>query len=140
MKKDGSAFKPGAFWTYGSKVKLAEIRELVFLAGVVPIDRKGKLVGKKDFKAQMAQVVGNISEILAGAGGSLDDVMSMRTFIRPEAMKDFKKSGAWRRKTFPGLFGQQKGDQKGVPGTLIGITTLSNKDFLLEMEVVAALK
>jgi enamine deaminase RidA (YjgF/YER057c/UK114 family) len=47
---------------------------LVFVAGIVALDVAGSLVGEGNIKAQTRQVLENIKQLIARAGGSLSDV------------------------------------------------------------------
>lgn len=55
--------------------------DLVFVSGQVPRDfRSGALAGS-DFEAQARKVLANVSEVLASAGATLDDVVSVIVYL-----------------------------------------------------------
>jgi 2-iminobutanoate/2-iminopropanoate deaminase len=62
--------------------QVAEIRsgKLVYIAGQVPFDKSGNLVGKDDFLAQVEQVFRNLKSAVEAAGGSLSDVVKLNYF------------------------------------------------------------
>jgi 2-iminobutanoate/2-iminopropanoate deaminase len=54
---------------------------LVFVAGQLPLDAAGALVGPGDIGAQTRAVLANIAAILAAAGSSLDKVVKTTVFL-----------------------------------------------------------
>jgi reactive intermediate/imine deaminase len=54
---------------------------LVFVAGIVALDASGNIVGKGDIKAQTRQVLENIKELVAAAGGTLSDVTKTTVYL-----------------------------------------------------------
>jgi 2-iminobutanoate/2-iminopropanoate deaminase len=54
---------------------------LLFVSGVVALDRDGRLVGGDDVVAQTRQVFENIRAVLAAAGCGFDDVVKMTVFL-----------------------------------------------------------
>ena len=53
---------------------------LVFLSGVGPADDKGVLVAPGDFPGQVRATWENMRRVLAKAGGSLDDIVTMTVY------------------------------------------------------------
>ena len=53
---------------------------LVFLSGVGPADDKGVLVAPGDFPGQVGATWENMRRVLAKAGGSLDDIVTMTVY------------------------------------------------------------
>ena len=53
---------------------------LVFLSGVGPADEKGVLVAPGDFPGQVRATWENMRRVLAKAGGSLDDIVTMTVY------------------------------------------------------------
>ena len=60
----------------------------LYLAGQVSQDKNGKLVGKGDIEAQAKQAYANIKAILTEAGGRLQNIVKMTTFITHYASLD----------------------------------------------------
>jgi 2-iminobutanoate/2-iminopropanoate deaminase len=53
---------------------------LVFLSGVGPADEKGVLVAPGDFHGQVQATWENMRRVLAKAGGSVDDIVTMTVY------------------------------------------------------------
>jgi len=53
----------------------------IHLAGHLPLDADGKLVGAGDFAAQANAVFASLARTLEGAGSSLRDVAMLRAFV-----------------------------------------------------------
>ena len=74
---------------------------LVFLSGVGPADENGRLAAPGDFAGQVRATWENMRRILAKAGGSLDDVVTMTVYtterrwgeIFTDMRKDVFKTG-----------------------------------------------
>ena len=62
--------------------QVAEIRsgKLVYIAGQVPFDKSGKLVGQEDFLAQAEQVFRNLKSAVEAAGGLFSDIVKLNYF------------------------------------------------------------
>ncbi len=102
--------------------------QTIYVSGQVPVNEKGELVGKGDLKAQTIQVFENLKKVLAQAGATLEDVVKVNIYIvncKPEDVATFRAV----RKTY---------FVKDPPAsTLVGVTSLVDPDFLIEIEVVA---
>ena len=55
--------------------------DLIFTAGVIPVDVNRKLVGAGDIEAQTRQVLKNIGLILEDAGARWADVVKLNTYL-----------------------------------------------------------
>ena len=53
----------------------------VFVAGILPVDASGALVGEEDVVAQAERVFGDMGEILDAAGCSYGDVAKVTVFL-----------------------------------------------------------
>ncbi len=70
---------PAAIGTYSQAIKTGN---LVFLSGQIPLDPGTmEIVGAGDAKAQIAQVIANLSAVAEAAGGSLDDIVRVTVFL-----------------------------------------------------------
>ena len=102
--------------------------QTTYVSGQVPVNEKGQLVGKGDLKAQTIQVFENLKKVLAQSGATLEDVVKVNIYIvncKPEDVATFRAV----RKTY---------FVKDPPAsTLVGVTSLVDPDFLIEIEVVA---
>jgi reactive intermediate/imine deaminase len=61
---------------------------LLFVAGIVALDPRGRLVGDDNIKAQTRQVLENIKQLVPSAGGSLSDVTKTTVYLT-----DFENCG-----------------------------------------------
>lgn len=106
--------------------------ELIYLSGMVPTDSLGELAGAGDFEAQIKQVFANISLALEAAGVTFRNVVKFSTFLTDAALiKPFRD---FRTREFPTLFP----DGQYPSNTLLVVSQLVSKEFLIEVEVVAA--
>jgi enamine deaminase RidA (YjgF/YER057c/UK114 family) len=102
-------------------------KRTVYVAGQVPVNEKGELVGKDDPEAQARQVFINMKGVLAAAGAKMDDVVKITTIIKNSA--DFPKIGAVRKEFF----------KEPYPAGTTFIAPLLDQNWLLEVEAVAVL-
>lgn len=70
-------FVPTAGYSQVAEVKSGK---LVYIAGQVPFDQSGNLVGKDDFLGQAEQVFANIKTAIEAAGGNFSDVVKLNYF------------------------------------------------------------
>lgn len=113
-----------------SHVAVASGARTICLAGQVPADAEGKLVGGTDLAAQATQVMENIRTALAAAGASMADVVKITTYVvdyRPEHRAIISEV---RARFFAG---------RAAPpaSTLVGVAALASPDWLIEIEAVA---
>jgi len=104
--------------------------KLVFIAGQTPSDENYQCVAPGDYRAQYLHVIDNLSLQLAAAGATWDDVVFKRTFtLDVDALGKVTRDPAtpvpWNRERPP-------------PSTLIGVTRLSYPEFLIEIDLMAA--
>jgi len=112
-------------------IQLSEVGTMIYCSGMTPADQEYRPVYIGDLKAQYNKVKADCELVLVEAGAGWDDVVSVRTYVRDMA-------------EFMNLF---RTGEIEVPGnrthppcsTLVEISRLSDPDFLVEMEVVAAL-
>jgi enamine deaminase RidA (YjgF/YER057c/UK114 family) len=113
-----------------SHVVVATPGKIVFIAGQVALDKQGKLVGKDDVKVQATQVFENLKIALAAAGATFDDVVKINWYIKgykPDVLPTLREV----RSTY---------FNKNAPppaSTLVGVTSLAQDDYLLEVEAIA---
>ena len=116
-----------------SHVARARAGELLFIAGQVAVDARGKLVGAGDFEAQARQVFKNLGAALKSAGAGYGNIVQFTTYLVDS--RDILKLRKFRErhyaKWFPG--------GKYPPNTLLVIDRLVSEDFLLEISAIAAL-
>ncbi|TXS39754.1 RidA family protein [Streptomyces sp. uw30] len=103
---------------------------LVHLSGQVARDAEGRPVGPGDHAAQAAQVVRNIEAALAAVGATRDDIVKETVYV-----VDYSPA------LLPAIFGPLRAGVSQAPAsTLVGVPALFAPEYLLEVEVVAALR
>ena len=125
--------RPLGPYSHAMSIDPSRMSRLVFVAGQVSTDGAGRVVGPGDMRAQFAQVYANLQAVLEAAGGTLEDIVSLRTFLtRADDLPIFNDC---RRELYPALF------PKGVypPNTLLIIDRLVLPELLLEIEAIAAI-
>ena len=125
LKPDGLLNSPG----YSQGVEIDKGR-MVILAGQMPVDEKGQLVGKGDFRAQATRAFQNIVLALKAANLDTSDIVKLNYFIAGDlqknlpalrdAIKPFFKPGAPR-----------------PAGTVAGVTSLALEGQMIEIDVTA---
>lgn len=100
----------------------------LYVAGQVPLDETGQLVGKGDIEAQTRQVLTNLKRVIEGAGGTMADVVKSSVYITDLEYR--APVGAVRKEFFP--------DPPPV-NTLLVVSSLADPDFLVEIDAIVAL-
>jgi enamine deaminase RidA (YjgF/YER057c/UK114 family) len=108
-------------------VALRDGKRLLMIGGQVPRDEAGNVVGKGDMRAQIEQVGKNAGACLKAAGATVNDIVSTISFVTAPA--ELNKNAD----LLPRYFGPR------TPET-VPTARLSNPDFLLEVEGMAAIK
>jgi len=108
-------------------VALRDGKRLLMIGGQVPRDEAGNVVGKGDMRAQIEQVGKNAGACLKAAGATANDFVSTTSFVTAPA--ELNKNAD----LLPRYFGPR------TPET-VPTVRLSNPDFLLEVEGMAAIK
>ena len=106
--------------------------ELLFIAGQVAVNARGKLVGVDDFEAQARQVFGNLRVALKSAGADYRNVVQFTTYL--VSSRDIPKLRKFRAAHFPKWFP----DGKYPPNTLLVVNRLAGEDMLIEIAAIAA--
>lgn len=118
---------------YGfSQVVTATGGKTVYLSGQVAWNKNQQIVGPGDLHAQTRQALCNVSSALQAAGGDLADVVSMRIYIVKTKMEENHVITKALQEFFP----------SGTPPatTWIGVHSLANSDFLVEIEATAVIE
>ena len=95
------AVNPPTVWQPFGAFSMAAIQgdgRIVHLKGQVALDRGGRIVGAGDMHAQVRQVLGNVSDVLAALGGRMEDVLSLTHYVTD--IDAFAGVGAIRREFF----------------------------------------
>jgi enamine deaminase RidA (YjgF/YER057c/UK114 family) len=116
--------KPVANYKMGTRM---EGGRLLYISGQVAWDTSGNVVGKGDVVAQVRQAFQNLRGVLQAAGGDLDNLMKITTYIT--RIEDVQAVARARSEVFQGEL---------PASTMIVVTSLFHPDFLIEVEGVAA--
>ena len=98
----------------------------IYVSGQVAVDADGRAIGG-DVATQARAVFERIATYLAEFGATMDDVVKITTFLTD--MREYGPFSAVRAEFFPG--------RKPASST-VGVKALSDPDFLIEIEAVAA--
>jgi aminoacrylate peracid reductase len=98
---------------------------LIYVSGTLAQDASGAIVGKGDIGAQTRRVIERLREILAAAGSSLDQVVSVTVYLKSQA--DF----AAMNDAYRGFW------TKDPPTRTTVVADLVLPDALVEMSIVA---
>jgi enamine deaminase RidA (YjgF/YER057c/UK114 family) len=120
-------FVPTAGYSQVGEVKSGK---LVYIAGQVPFDKSGNMVGEEDFLSQAEQVFRNIKTAVEAVGGSFSDVVKLNYFcvegVDPSLIPQILKV----RDRFV--------DTKTPPvSTFVVVKRLVRPEWLIEVEAVA---
>lgn len=103
--------------------------DILYISGVAPLDKAGKLVGEGDVVAQTRQVFENLKLILTAAGADFGDVLKVTVFLTD--VRDRVKVNPVRQQ----YFGAAR-----PASTLIGVNELAIPGMKIEIEAVAGLR
>ena len=102
---------------------------LVFLSGLGPADEKGVLAAPGDFPGQVRATWENMRRVLAKAGGSLDDIVTMTVYTTERRWGDVFTD--MRKEVF----------KTGYPSSaFVEARKLKTPGALLEIQAIAVLK
>ena len=123
-----NSFQPVGY----SRVVKVNKGTLVYLAGQVPMDASGNLVGEADFGAQVEQVFRNIKDAVETAGGTMADLIKINNYVvasvDPAELAKFRAA----RDRYVNV--------KSPPAsTLVYVSRLAQPGWLVEIEAVAAI-
>ena len=106
----------------------AKAGNTLYIAGQIANDVDGNLVGLGDIESQARQVFTNLKSILEEAGGNLDNIVKMTTFLTHyNFIEGYRKiRSEYLSEPFP-------------PNTLLIIESLALPEFIIEIEAVAVL-
>jgi len=106
----------------------AKAGNTLYIAGQVAQDVEGNVVGKGDLEAQVSQVFTNLKNVMEEAGGSLQNIVKMTTFLTH--YNDIETYRSVRNQYFSEPF---------PPNTLLIIESLALPDYMIEVEAIAVL-
>ena len=103
--------------------------DLLFISGVPPTDKSGKLVGGEDVAAQTRQIFTNMKLVLDAAGASFADILKVTVYLLD--VGDRARINPVRKE----FFGAAR-----PASTLIGVSQLAIPGMKVEIEAVAGVK
>ncbi len=106
----------------------AKAGDTLYIAGQVAQDADGNLVGGGDFESQVRQVYANLKNIMEEAGGNLNNIVKMTTFLTHYDYIETYRSV--RNEHFP---------EPCPPNTLLIVESLALPDYMIEVEAVGVL-
>jgi len=118
---------------YSHVARLKNHQETIFIAGQLPVDSGGNVVGENDFDRQCAQVYENIGLILRKIGADYANVVQFTTYITDADYIPLIRG--WRRREFPKMFAEGA----FPPNTLLVVDRLADEAFMIEVQTVAAI-
>lgn len=109
-------------------VVVATGRRMVFVAGQAADDSQGNLVGAGDVAAQARQAFANLGRALAAAGARPDQVTRITIYVVDHRPEYLPLVSAARIAVF--------GDHRPAD-TFLGVQTLAEPGYLIEVEAIA---
>jgi enamine deaminase RidA (YjgF/YER057c/UK114 family) len=103
--------------------------ETIYLAGQLGIDQNKNFVGAGDLADQTAQAFKNVAIALASVDASPADIVKLVIYVVDYKPSDAATIGAVIAEFFP--------DQKPPACTLLGVQSLAEERFLIEVEAIA---
>lgn len=120
LARDGDA--PRGFY-YG-----VQVDRMVWICGQVPKNQAGELVGVGDVKAQAVQVMENVKAVVEEAGGTMDDIVKISTYVTSASFREAVQE--IRRQYFKA---------PNLPASATIVCEMLVPDVLVEVEAVAVL-
>ena len=111
---------------YSQAATVSGVR-LLYIAGQVPMDSSGKLVGPGDFRAQAEQIFENLKATLAASGASFDNVVKLNSYF-----VDIKQIPTYRE-----VRDKYINPSNPPVSTAVEVRRLVREEWLLEIEAIA---
>lgn len=105
--------------------------KLLHISGQVAADAQGRVVGEGDLHAQTVQCFENLQRCLDAAGASFNDLLKTVIYVKHLSRPQREVIAEVRKKYL--------NPQHPPASTMIGVTSLVNEAFLIEIEAVAVL-
>jgi 2-iminobutanoate/2-iminopropanoate deaminase len=112
---------------YTHVVEVAGPVKTIYISGQIALDKSGAVVGAGDMKAQAEQVFKNLEAALSAAGAKFTDVVKMNTYTTD--MSEVQVIRDVRARYFGNVT---------PASTLVQVAHLARPEFMLEIEVIAA--
>jgi enamine deaminase RidA (YjgF/YER057c/UK114 family) len=111
-----------------------KVGNTLYIAGMVPRDKDGNIVGKGDIEAQTKKCFENMRTLLEYVGGSLKDVVKLNIYASIEKEGDALQEEYWKIRRVRKMYFPED-----VPTTGCIVKSLAAKDLLVEIEAIAVL-
>lgn len=119
---------PVSKYSHAVRIVIADTA-LIYVAGQVPLDPNGNLVGENDIGTQTEFVFEQIKTVLKAAGGSLRDVVKANIYVTD--MSQYAKVAEVRNRYFA---------DNPPATTFVEVSKLVREGWLVEIEVQAAVQ
>lgn len=117
---------------YGfSQIVVSQGCRTVYLSGQVAWNEEQQIVGQGDFQAQTYQALRNIQTAIQAAGGTMTDIVSMRIYFVHERYGEISCISQALKEFFP--------SEQPPATTWLGVQSLANELFLIEIEAIGVL-
>lgn len=117
-----------------TQVAVATGTRTVYVAGQVARDADGNPVGEGDLAAQTAQAMRNVATVLAGVGGTWEDVAALTVYVVGLDQQRLAEFGQGAERAAVEL-----GNRARRPVTLVGVAALAEPHLLVEIQATAVL-
>ena len=125
LKPKNLDFQPRPKYPYSPGIKVGNV---IYTAGQVAWDNKGKLIGINDMKAQTIQTLSNVVSILEEGGADIDDVVKCNVYLKN--MDDFQIMNEEFAKIF----------KNNPPARTTVQTPMAEPEMMVEIEAIAYIK
>jgi 2-iminobutanoate/2-iminopropanoate deaminase len=123
------SFNPSGVWSPFGAFSMGVIQgdgRVVYLKGQVALDRKGRVVGKGDMRAQTRKTLENIRAVLESVGGVMGDIVSLTQHSTD--LGKFMETGDIRREFFAEPY---------PVTTTVQVVALYHPDLMIEITAIA---
>jgi len=116
-------------WKFTQAVKVRNAGTLLFLSGIVAFDQDGN-IARGEIVKQAEVVYDNIRKIVEAAGGTVDSIVKMNTYIGEDWRVHRDEIRNARLNVFP---------NDPPASTLLQVAGFADPDYLIEIEAIAVL-
>lgn len=114
---------------YHHFIRVDNPKSIIFLSGQLSRDSEGRLVGRGDMAEQTRQAIRNMESVLAAAGGTLEDIVSIVVYTTD--IRQFKEIVGARMEFF----------KTNLPtSTIVEVNHLADPGLLIEFQATAVLR
>jgi len=114
---------------YHHFIRVDNPKSIIFLSGQLSRDQNGRLVGPGDMAEQTRQAIRNMQAVLATAGGTLEDIVSIVVYTTD--IRQFKEIVGARMEFF----------KTNLPtSTIVEVNHLADPGLLIEFQATAVLR